>query len=77
LEKNKDKLDEKNIEFINQMDDSFSKEEIAYLYRQDYKFFKKVESIIKENNLQKIWKVKKEIYQKEEIQKLKALEDYF
>ena len=77
LEKNKDKLDEKDIEFIRQIDDYFSKKEINCLYRKDYEFFKKMEIIIRENNFQKIWEVKKNFYPKGEIQKLKVLEDYF
>ena len=77
LGKNRDKIDTRDIEFISQMDDCFSKEEINYIYKQDYQFFKKVESVIKENNYQKIWEIKKIYYPEEEIQKLKALEDYF
>jgi hypothetical protein len=59
------------------MDDCFSKEEIVYLYKKDYEFFKKAEQIVEEKDYQKIWKVKKEMYPAGEKEKLKALEDYF
>ena len=70
-------MDEKDIEFIYQIDECLSKEEINYLYKQNYEYFEKIEIAVKEKDYQKIWEIKKEFYPKEEIQKLRALEDYF
>jgi len=77
LERNKDRINWEDIELIDEIDNSFSKEEINYLYKQNYEFFKKIDDIIKENNYQKIWEVKKEIYPHGEKDKLHKMEEYF
>ena len=44
------------------MDDYLTKKEVDCLYKQDYEYFKKIEMVVKENDYQKIWEVKKEFY---------------
>ena len=77
LEKNKDKINEQDVEFIDQIDDYFSKEEINYLYKQYYEYFKKIEITVKEKNYQKIWEIKKLFYSWEEKDKIEELEKHF
>ncbi len=77
LENNRDKINAKDIEFINQIDGCFSKEEINYLYKQNYEYFEKIEIAVKEKDYQNIWEIKKEFYSREEKEKIEELEKHF
>ena len=77
LENNIDVIDGEDIIFINQIDDSLLWNEIDYLYKQDYEYFKGIERAVKEKNYQKIWELKKIFYPQEEKDKLQKIEEYF
>jgi hypothetical protein len=77
LKKNKNKFNEEDVEFVDKIDDYFTKEEIDYLYRQNYEYFKKIEISVKEKKYQNIWEIKKEFYSWEEKEKIEELEKQF
>ena len=77
MENNKDIVNAKDIEFINHIDEVFSKKEIRCLYEHDYKYFRKVERAIEGKDYQKIWEIKKEFYSEEEKEKIEELEKHF
>ena len=77
LEKNKDKIDIDDVNFIGQINEILTDNEVNYLYRQDYNEFKKIERAVKWKDCQKIRGFKKQLYPKNEKEKLEKMLNYF